>query len=288
MKNAILTIDVEEWYQLEYLDSDEENRKNVKMVPAILNLLDLLNKYNIKATFFVLADIADEYFDVLNEIKDQGHEIGCHGNDHKLLHDMTDEQFRINAHIAREKLENIFGPCVVKGYRASCFSLNRSKLDVLQELGYIYDSSYIRFSEHPLYGEIDMTGYLKEQSLVYSKDGFYEFEIPTLEILKHNIPISGGGYMRLFPLPLLKALIRAYWKYNNNILFYIHPFELTDRKIPFTDSTSFMNKFRASVGRKKNLDKIKKLIEWMLKSNVKFIVPTEFINKNSVQLGEKG
>ena len=148
MKKAMLTVDIEEWYHLEYLDSVEEDRQRVKMVPAVFNLLDLLDEYSIKTVFFVLADIAEEYFDILCEIKDRGHEIGWHGYDHRLLHEMSDEEFSYKAREAKEKLEKLLGKGIAKGYRASCFSLNRSKLDVLKNLGYVYDSSYIRFAEH--------------------------------------------------------------------------------------------------------------------------------------------
>ncbi len=281
MKNAILTVDVEEWYQLEYLDSEETDRKNTKMVPAILNLLDLLDQHNIKATFFILADIADEYLDIITEISDRGHEIGCHGMDHDLLHDISAEDFLNKAGTAREKLEKLLGSNVVKGYRASCFSMDRNKLDVLQDIGYTYDSSFIRFANHPLYGEIDMSGYNREQSLVYSRNGFYEFEIPTLKILKYNIPISGGGYLRLFPLFLIKILFRLYWRKDENLLFYIHPFELTDIKIPFTPKTGFIKKFRASVGRKRNCRKLEKMIKWLKAKEVRFATPSEFIRNNS-------
>lgn len=279
MKKAMLTVDIEEWYHLEYLDSVEEDRQRVKMVPAVLNLLDLLDEYSIKAVFFVLADIAEEYFDILCEIKDRGHEIGCHGYDHRLLHEMSDEEFSYKAREAKEKLEKLLGKGIVKGYRASCFSLNRSKLDVLKDLGYVYDSSYIRFAEHPLYGEIDMRGYVREQSLVYSNSGFYEFEIPTLRIFGHNIPISGGGYLRLFPVVVAKALIRKFFKENDNILFYLHPFELTERKIPFSPGIGVKSVFRASVGRKKNMKKLKKIIDWLLGIGVKFVVPSDLIEQ---------
>lgn len=279
MKKAMLTVDIEEWYHLEYLDSVEEDRQRVKMVPAVLNLLDLLDEYSIKAVFFVLADIAEEYFDILCEIKDRGHEIGCHGYDHRLLHEMSDEEFSYKAREAKEKLEKLLGKGIVKGYRASCFSLNRSKLDVLKNLGYVYDSSYIRFAEHPLYGEIDMRGYAREQSLVYSNSGFYEFEIPTLRIFGRNIPISGGGYLRLFPVVVTKALIRKFFKENDNILFYLHPFELTERKIPFSPGIGVKSVFRASVGRKKNMKKLKKIIDWLLGIGVKFVVPSDLIEQ---------
>jgi len=279
MKKAMLTVDIEEWYHLEYLDSVEEDRQRVKMVPAVLNLLDLLDEYSIKAVFFVLADIAEEYFDILCEIKDRGHEIGCHGYDHRLLHEMSDEEFSYKAREAKEKLEKLLGKGIVKGYRASCFSLNRSKLDVLKNLGYVYDSSYIRFAEHPLYGKIDMRGYVREQSLVYSNSGFYEFEIPTLRIFGRNIPISGGGYLRLFPVVVTKALILKFFKENDNILFYLHPFELTERKIPFLPGIGVKSVFRASVGRKKNMKKLKKIIDWLLGIGVQFVVPSDLIEQ---------
>jgi len=285
MKNALLTVDVEEWHHLEYINDHEEERKKAKMVPAILNLLDLLDQYNIKAVFFILADIADEYYDIISEIKDRGHEIGCHGYDHELLHDMGEEQFLTKAGKAKEKLDNLLGPDVVLGYRASCFSLNRRKLDILQDLGYVYDSSFIRFCEHPLYGKMDMSGYKKMQSLVYLKDGFYEFEIPTLKILKYNIPISGGGYMRFFPLFLIKTLITIYGKSSENILFYLHPFELTDIQIPFPEDISLKDRLRASIGRKKNMTKLEKLIIWLLKSGTRFNVPSALMNETAVVQG---
>jgi len=283
MKKAIMSIDVEEWYHLEYLDSCEKDRSQVKMVPAILNFLDLLDEFRIRAVFFVLADIAEEYFDILSEIRERGHEIGCHGLNHSLLHDMSTEQFRNDAAEAKNKLENLLGSGTVKGYRAPCFSMDRGKLDVLSEIGFEYDSSYIRFSKHPLYGEIDMDGFVKEQSLVYSRDGFYEFEIPTLNIAGTNIPISGGGYMRLFPFFLIKMLFRRYLKRNENILFYIHPFEMTNTKIPFSSGTGFIKRFRASTGRRNNMRKLRKLIMWMKDTGVEFATPSDFIVNTGVK-----
>lgn len=283
MKKAILSIDVEEWYHLEYLGSCEKDRNQIKMVPAILNLLDLLDEFHIRAVFFILADIAEEYFDILSEIMERGHEVGCHGLNHRLLHDIPTDKFRADAAAAKGKLESLLGSGTVKGYRASCFSMNREKLDILSEIGFLYDSSYIRFLKHPLYGEIDMDGYVKEQSLVYSRNGFYEFEIPTLNILGNNIPISGGGYMRLFPFFLIKMLFRRYWKQNENLLFYIHPFEMTDIKLPFSDGTGFLKKFRASTGRCNNMKKLRKTIMWLKKSGVEFSAPSDFIMNTGVR-----
>jgi len=41
----------------------------------------MLDEYNIKATFFVVADVVEHFFypGLVEEIVERGHEIGCHG-----------------------------------------------------------------------------------------------------------------------------------------------------------------------------------------------------------------
>ena len=45
-------------------------------------MLDLLDEYDIKATFFVVADVVDNYPGLVESIVERGHEIGCHGLHH--------------------------------------------------------------------------------------------------------------------------------------------------------------------------------------------------------------
>ena len=112
-----------------------------------------------------------------------------------------------------------------------------------------------------------MHGYKKLAETVYRKDEFIEFEATTLSILGKNIPISGGGYLRLFPWGLMKGLLNHHLRKNEIYVLYIHPFELSQSPIPeVPSSTSIVTKFRYSHGRKKVLDRIKKLIE-LLRSN---------------------
>src|SRR5690625_4628267 len=157
MKKAYLTIDIEEWYHLDYLKTYEINKNEIETIPQIFDFLDLLDQLNIKATFFSLAEIAYQHADILRDIRDRGHEIGSHGLDHDLLYYKTDEQFKNEVTEARKVLNEVVGQEVVKGYRASCFSMDRNKLDLLIEAGYLYDSSYISFAEHPLYGSLDLS-----------------------------------------------------------------------------------------------------------------------------------
>lgn len=268
MKYAYLTIDIEEWYDLDYLKKYELD-KSVEVIPEIIDFLDLLDEYHIKATFFVLANILERNTDILSEIVRRGHAIGCHGYDHDLLYKKEVEQFINEVSKAKEMIsEN--ANCNINGYRASCFSMERDKLDSLSKAGYQYDSSYIRFEQHPLYRNLDLTGFEKVDDLIYRKEGFFEYEIPTLNIANYSLPISGGGYLRLFPFWILKILINMYSKQHHNFLLYLHPFELTKINLPFSKEVSWKDRFRASVGRKGNMKKINKIIKLLSSMGAEF------------------
>lgn len=280
MKKVFLTIDIEEWYHLDYLKSYKLNKLEVETIPKIFDFLDMLDDMEIKATFFILGEIAYKYADIIREIHDRGHEIGCHGLDHDLLYEKTDEQFKNEVTEAREILNEVVGQNVVKGYRASCFSMDRKKLDILKELGYLYDSSYISFAQHPLYGDLNLDGFTKTEDLIYKNNDFLEFEIPTYKVGNFNIPISGGGYMRLLPYPILNYLLNKYFKKHKNFVLYLHPFELTDINLPFPKNISFKDKFRASVGRKGNLKKLRKVLEKLKRDGAEFKMFNEEFDEN--------
>lgn len=270
MKNVYLTVDIEEWYHLEYLKKYPLNKEQVETIPEIFDFLDMLDDLNIKATFFTLGEIAHKHADILRDIKDRGHAIGCHGLDHDLLYNKTDQEFKEQIIEAKKIIDDVLGEETVTGYRASCFSMERTKLDILKDCGYRYDSSYISFAEHPLYGKLDLTGYKKIDDLVYKEDNFLEFEIPTYKIGEYNIPISGGGYLRFLPYPIISLLIKKYIRNHENFIMYLHPFELTDVNLPFPNEVSFKDRFRASVGRKNNLKKLEKILVMLLKEGVQF------------------
>lgn len=263
MKNTYITIDIEEWYDLDYLKGHEVD-KSVEVIPEVIDFLDLLDEFQIKATFFVLANRLGKNTDILREISRRGHSIGCHGYDHELLYKKDINQFQRESLKAKEQIEQVV-KCKVNGYRASCFSMERDKLDALNEHGYNFDSSYIKFEQHPLYRNLDLSGFEKLDDLVYRKDNFFEYEIPTLKLGKYSLPISGGGYLRMFPFWMLKILIKKYAKQKNNFLLYLHPFELTPMDLPLPKDLGAKNKFRISVGRKSNMKKIRKVIK-LLKS----------------------
>ena len=145
-----------------------------------------------------------------------------------------------------------------------------SDLEVLRALGFTYDSSKIRFAPHPLYRNLDLTGFEQRDDLVYVDGDFSEYEIPTLDIGRFSLPISGGGYMRLFPFWLLKKLLKLYEKQHENFTIYVHPFELTRRALPMPEGLSWKTRFRCLVGRKGNLKKLRKVIRYLKRRGARF------------------
>ena len=80
-------------------------------------ILDILDRYNVRATFFVSSSWLRRYADMAAEILNRGHELGQHGYEHKLLTELDDEElerdFDLMAEALREELQaetNLFRP----------------------------------------------------------------------------------------------------------------------------------------------------------------------------------
>ena len=269
MKHAWLTVDLEEWYHLDYLDKRACMETGVRVMPDLFEFLDMLDEEGVKATFFCVAEVAEENADILMELLRRGHALGCHGLDHTRLTDKSVDQFRDETIVAKAMLERAVGR-PINGYRASCFTMERDKLEMLRALGFTYDSSKIRFSQHPLYRNLDLAGFEQPEDLVYVDGDFSEYEIPTLDIGRYSLPISGGGYMRLFPYWLLKLLLRLYERQHENFTIYVHPFELTRRALPLPANLGRATRFRCLVGRGRNLKKLRKVIRFLKRRGARF------------------
>ncbi len=105
--------------------------------------LDLLDEYDISATFFVLGSIADEMPELVREIADRGHEVASKGYFHHSISHFSREEFRDDVARSREALERASGSHV-HGFRIGhqWFAPDDLwALDVLAEEGFAYDSS---------------------------------------------------------------------------------------------------------------------------------------------------
>lgn len=277
-KVAVLSIDVEEWYQLEYFQNSQCDKSQEVLSEGTRNFIQLIDDENIKATFFIVGDRIKSSLELSKEIKSRGHEISAHSFNHirplvQSIEEFKQDTLQVKKNLQEHlELKNL-------GYRAPCFSIDKERYDCLKDLGYKYDSSKINAGFHPLYGELDLIQSKTAWNNVYEENGFYEFELPTVKFLNKNIPISGGGWLRILPWPLFQYLFQKFIKNSNTFFFFIHPFELTQKEISLPKNTNFLTRMRFSIGRKKALSKTQKLIKLLKKNKFEFHTFSTFINK---------
>jgi len=282
VKMFFLTLDLEEWYHLEYVNRSKlDSQSNISTIDMLNPFFEMLDKYNIKITVFVLGELVSKHAELIRSISQKGHEIAIHGWNHDLLYKKDTSQFLSEISRAKEVLEGLTGKSVI-GYRAPCFSMSNKKLELLRNIGIKYDSSYIKFSDHPLYGELNLQSYEKISDLIYKESSFLEYEIPTISLFGRRLPISGGGYFRLFPRFLFKLFFRFFLKNHSNFIMYIHPFELSSVEIKLNNIT-LLNKFRLNVGRRSNLVKLDNLLNDCIKNGFVFKTMKEFCDEVGAQ-----
>ncbi len=285
MKSIILTIDVEDWFQVEnfknyipYGSWSERELRVVENTHRLLNLFDdttLSNGKNPKATFFVLGWIAEKCPELVKEIKARGHEVASHGYGHHLISSLSNMNFAADLVRSKKLLEDITGDPIT-GYRAPSFDINNESLKVIEECGFLYDSSYNSFSAHGRYGTIDLSSFEKRGLAYKSSGSFYELPISNLAIKDKVVPWGGGGYFRLTPFFLFQAGVKSILKKGDAFVFYTHPWEF-DPDQPRVEEASTLFKFRHYINLNKTHSKLRKFIETF--SNYNFISCNEYLGK---------
>ncbi len=226
----ILTFDVEEWFQVynlwEAIPRSEWEGCPSRLENQVAKLLDILDRRNCRATFFVLGWVARHRPGVVKEIARRGDEIACHGLNHDLVTDMTPERFRRETAAATELLEDLTG-VKVRGYRASNFSIQRGNLwalEVLAELGFAYDSSV-----YPVVrGRYGIPGFPRGPVRLILPSGatLLEFPPPTMRFLGATVPVAGGGYFRFFPYRVTRGALTRLNRAGAPAVVYLHPWEI--------------------------------------------------------------
>ena len=214
----------------------------------------------VQGTFFVLGWLAERLPNLVREIHSRGHEVASHGYYHNLCNEQSHEDLKADLCDSKSLLEDIIGTQIY-GYRAPSFAINNDILKIIEDCGYLYDSSYNSFALHGRYGKIS----LNEQNrvgIVYKiSSNFYEFPISNLKSKIQNLvlPWGGGGYFRLIPFPLFKIGVKRILGKENAYLFYFHPWEI-DPEQPKVNQASSFYKFRHYTTLNKTYSKLSKLI----------------------------
>ncbi|TAJ98314.1 MAG: DUF3473 domain-containing protein [Candidatus Manganitrophaceae bacterium] len=263
MLNA-LTIDVEDYYQVSGFEShirfeqwpDYESR----VVGNTWRLLEMLHFHRVKATFFVLGWIAERYPQVVLAIHKEGHEIASHGYRHRLLYNMSREEFRQDTERSKGLLEDLCGVPVV-GYRAPSYSIIQETLwsiDILRDLGFEYDSSIFPI-HHDRYGIPHASRFPYFHSLSEGRK-LLEFPLSTIRLFGRNVPVAGGGYLRLFPYAFIRWGIRRINEQEQKpAIVYLHPWEIDPGQPRIHGSR--LSRFRHYVNLDKTESRLRRLLQ---------------------------
>lgn len=266
MKVAFVTMDVESFYDTSCV-KDKGISGNVSCAEQVEEFLSLINAYNIKATLFVTVDFIKECKDALLRAIRDGHEIALHALVHETPKDYSADYF--NECIARAKDIILHELGVeVKGYRAPCFGIDKTKLEILRQQGFLYDSSALNHRTPYGAGRLNVNKFCKLNDSVFRDGNFFEVRPTTM---------SGGGYVRLLPWWLTKMRLNKSFKQADSYVFYTHPFEIYQGQFPEMRRLSAAERMFINRGRKDYLRKITFILEQLQLNGFTFSTVSNYL-----------
>lgn len=246
----VLTFDIEDWFHT------HENRQNFsgkmwtslpsRVVDNTMRILDLLDEFEIKATFFILGWVAEHHPELVKKIYSKGHEIGSHSHWHHNANKLVFKDFEKDLVRSINVLSELTGSEIIS-HRAPGFSIkekNAWAFEILISHGIINDSSIQTLAyrhNKPFYMETK-SGKIFEFPLVKSKLGF---------------PYTGGGYFRALPEFLLKPIFDSADKYT---LLYFHPRDF-DNNNPVSNLFSVYRNFLNSYNTDKSMVRLRNILK---------------------------
>ena len=193
-KTISITVDVEEWFHTEWFNVEKIINKYYNGIYpktdiefCVNRLLNLFNRYDIKATFFILGETAEKYPDLIKNIRKYHHEIGCHSYYHNIKYNDL-KNFKTDIISFRN---NIYENSI--GFRFPNFKISNKFLGIIKEEGYSYDSSIVPSLNIPgWYGNPK----IQIKPHIYKFNGFDIAEFPIAVSPIFRFPGGGGWYLR--------------------------------------------------------------------------------------------
>lgn len=256
----ILTVAIEDYYQgatfNRLIPRSRWHRFESRLVRNTATTLDLLDEYQLKATFFALGWVADAVPELIREVVARGHEIASKGYFHRHIREFSRDEFRDDCARARESLERASGRSI-DGYRVAQRWLRPDDLwalDVLVEEGYKFDSSI-----RPLFRQYSNEPWRRfVHQHHHGGRTILEVPVSTARVMGYDIPIAGANYFRQLPFALVQRAVRQWDRtVDAPFVMYFHVWEL-DPDQPRIDAAPFYAKVRQY----RNLDRMETMLRY--------------------------
>ena len=227
-----MSVDFEDWHQIVHrrLGLPNWQLPGPALERQSRETLDLLDRLDVRATFFILGMTADAYPRLVEEIAECGHEVASHGYAHYRVFDQTPDEFHADIRKSVEVIEGITGQRPV-GYRAPAFSINRRSVwayGVLAELGFLWDSSQNDSPRIP-----NRIRGIPPTPYAFTEPGgaeMWEFPLAIGEVRGRALPVAGGSYWRVLPRRTVASALGTSAPGASGAL-YVHPYELGSRHL---------------------------------------------------------
>ena len=223
-----MSIDLEDWFCVsnfnDKIPREQWHRCELRVEQNTHKLLDMLDTANVKATFFALGWIVEKVPGLVRELERRGHEIAIHGYYHFQITKISREEFAADLDKAIDAVRKAGIQQPLNGFRAPSFSITERTLwayEILEQRGFLYDSSVFPVGFHPEYGipNAPLAPYRTTPSIM-------EFPLSCIDFVGQRLPCSGGAYFRLMPYLYTKYAMRRCNAEGRPVVFYIHPWEL--------------------------------------------------------------
>lgn len=260
--DGTFTVDVEDYFQVSsfasIISTEDWDHYECRVEANTRRVLEIAARENTTGTFFVLGWIAERYPALVKEIQDAGHEIGCHSQWHQLVYELGPDRFRFDLRESKDILQQITGKPVCL-YRSPSFSITKESLwalDILAEEGFCIDSS-IYPVRHDRYGIPDSP--TSPYQVKTASGSLIQVPGMVCQVGAANVPVGGGGYLRLLPWHVTKHLLKKVRRQNRPLNIYIHPWEF-DPDQPRIQA-SLKSKFRHYQNLKTTASKITRMLQ---------------------------
>jgi len=220
-----LAVDLEDWFHPLLITTRSDSSVALIRHPTE-QILELLDSRGVRATFFVVGEVAQRHPDLIASIAERGHEIACHGFSHKPLSSMDPDGFSRELSLAEDAIVTACG-LTPKGFRGPSFGLERETewaVAVLEDRGYTYDSSIMPTA-------MGLSGWATAPREPF-KIGGTLWEIPASTSPRGRIPYGGSVYLRFIPRRVISRWTRSNEVRGVPSCFYIHPWELLSELPP--------------------------------------------------------
>jgi peptidoglycan/xylan/chitin deacetylase (PgdA/CDA1 family) len=178
-------------------------------VENLKNILDVFEKHNMPATLFVTGH-ALERFPKLAKQWSKKYEIACHSFAHNFLNTMSETERRQDLRDYINLYKKIFNK-LPRGFRAPSHVIDKEQIKLLQDKGFLYDSSVVpRFPFFMRYRgfkrKAPKTPYFPARNNCRRKGDMKILEIPTSGLIL-GLPLWGGS-LRYVPFKTYKDFFR--------------------------------------------------------------------------------